>query len=56
DGEHKLLFSGRYPDLALGDPFEMLVDIPESIRQRVLFDNALSVYGERLLAGRKVAA
>lgn len=54
DGEHKLLFSSRYPDWALGDPFEMLRDMPESIRPRIQWDNALSVYGERLLA-RQVA-
>jgi predicted TIM-barrel fold metal-dependent hydrolase len=56
DGEHKLLFSSGYPDSALGDPFDMLQDIPETIRPRVLFDNSVSVYGERLLASRPVAA
>jgi predicted TIM-barrel fold metal-dependent hydrolase len=56
DAEHRLLFSSSYPDAMLGDPFEMIRDVPEPIRSRVMFDNAVSVYGERLLASRPVQA
>ena len=55
DAEHTLLFSGNYPDWALGEPFDMVRDIPERIRQRVMFDNAVSVYGERALAAHNAA-
>jgi predicted TIM-barrel fold metal-dependent hydrolase len=50
DGDERLLFAGNYPDWALGDPWAMLVDVPEAMRRRVLVDNALALYGERLLA------
>ncbi|HET8629289.1 MAG TPA: amidohydrolase family protein [Thermomicrobiales bacterium] len=50
DGDQRLLFAGNYPDWALGDPWAMLADVPEAMRQRVLVDNALALYGERLLA------
>ncbi|HEU5328026.1 MAG TPA: amidohydrolase family protein [Thermomicrobiales bacterium] len=48
DGEHTLLFSGNYPNWALGDPQTMLEGIPEHIRRNVLVENALATYGERL--------
>ena len=48
--ERTLLFSSNYPNWELGDPFAMIEPIPEAIRRRVLVDNALAVYGERLLA------
>src|SRR5579884_2665801 len=53
DGEHQLLFSSNYPNWEYGDPFEMIRDVPESMRRRVLVDNALAVYGQRLLAPNK---
>jgi predicted TIM-barrel fold metal-dependent hydrolase len=53
EAERTLLFSGNYPRWELGDPFEMLRDIPESIRRRVMVDNALDVYGDRLLASNR---
>ena len=49
EGERTLLFSGNYPNWELGDPFAMIEDIPAALRRRVLVDNALAVYGERLL-------
>jgi uncharacterized protein len=55
DGERTLLFSSNYPDWALGDPFDMIRDLPERMRQRVMFENAVSVYGDRLLAPQRVA-
>jgi predicted TIM-barrel fold metal-dependent hydrolase len=50
EGERTLLFSSSYPDWEYGDPFAMVGDLPEAIRRRVLVENALAVYGERLLA------
>ena len=49
EGERTLLFSGNYPNWELGDPFAMIDAIPAALRRRVLVDNALAVYGERLL-------
>ena len=49
EGERTLLFSSNYPNWELGDPFAMIEDIPAALRRRVLVDNALAVYGERLL-------
>lgn len=50
EADHTLLFAGNFPHWELGDPFAMLTDIPESLQRRVLVDNALAVYGDRLLA------
>jgi predicted TIM-barrel fold metal-dependent hydrolase len=49
-GDQRVLFSSNYPNWELGDPFEMIRDIPESMRHRVMVDNALAVYGDRLVA------
>jgi uncharacterized protein len=49
EAERTLLFSSNYPNWEYGDPFAMLRDIPDSMRSRVLVENALAVYGERLL-------
>jgi predicted TIM-barrel fold metal-dependent hydrolase len=48
--ERTLLFAGNYPDWDHGDPWEMLADLPQALRRRVMVENALAVYGERLLA------
>jgi predicted TIM-barrel fold metal-dependent hydrolase len=48
--DRTLMFSGNFPNWELGDPFEMIADLPEEIRRRVLVENALELYGERLLA------
>ncbi len=48
-GDRTLLFSGNYPDWELGDPFAMLDAVPGSLRRRVTVENALALYGERLL-------
>ncbi len=50
EGERTLLFSSNYPNWEYGDPFAMVDDVPETMRRRVMVENALSVYGERLLA------
>jgi uncharacterized protein len=48
--ETRLLFSGNFPHQEYGDPFDMIADVPEAIRPRVLSANALELYGSRLLA------
>ncbi|HEY8884792.1 MAG TPA: amidohydrolase family protein [Chloroflexota bacterium] len=47
--ERTLLFSSNYPNWEYGDPFDMIRDVPEAMRRRVLVENARSVYGDRLL-------
>ncbi len=49
DAEHRLLYSGNYPHWEGGDPSDMLTALPESIKSRVMTENALAVYGERLV-------
>jgi uncharacterized protein len=49
EAERTLLFSGNYPNWELGDPFAMIEGIPTALRRRVLVENALAVYGARLL-------
>jgi predicted TIM-barrel fold metal-dependent hydrolase len=51
DGQRTLLFSSNYPNWALGDPFEMVREVPEALRPRVMADSALAVYGPRLGLG-----
>jgi predicted TIM-barrel fold metal-dependent hydrolase len=46
----RLLFSSNYPNWEYGDPFEMIEQVPDEIRRRVLVENALALYGDRLLA------
>jgi predicted TIM-barrel fold metal-dependent hydrolase len=48
--ERRLLFGSAYPDWEFGDPFAMLDELPESLRSRVIAENAWTVYGERLPA------
>jgi predicted TIM-barrel fold metal-dependent hydrolase len=50
DADRLLLFSSNYPSWELGDPFEMLAPLPASARGRVMAENALALYGPRLLA------
>lgn len=50
EGARTLLFSSNYPNLELGDPFEMIANLPDRVRERVLVQNALDLYGDRLLA------
>jgi predicted TIM-barrel fold metal-dependent hydrolase len=49
-GERTLLFSSNYPNWDYGDPFAMIRDIPDVMRRRVLVENGVAVYGDRLLA------
>jgi predicted TIM-barrel fold metal-dependent hydrolase len=49
EGQRTLLFSSNYPNWELGDPFEMIDGLAPALRRRVLAENALAVYGERLL-------
>jgi predicted TIM-barrel fold metal-dependent hydrolase len=49
-GDRTVLFSSNYPFQEFGDPVEMLSGMPERYRRRVMVENALDLYGERLLA------
>ena len=53
EAERTLLFASNYPNWEFGDPFEMIRDVPEAMRRRVLVENARDVYGERLLAANR---
>ena len=48
EADRTLLFSSSYPNWDLGDPWDMIRDVPDSMRQRVMVDNARAVYGARL--------
>jgi uncharacterized protein len=48
--EKTVLFSTNFPNWEYGDPLEMLASVPERYRRRIMVENALEVYGERLLA------
>jgi amidohydrolase family protein len=50
EAERTLLFATNYPNWEFGDPAAMIADLPESLRRRVMVENALAVYGDRLLA------
>jgi uncharacterized protein len=47
--ERTLLFSSNYPYWLFGDPFAMVADIPAAMQRRVMVENALALYGDRLL-------
>ena len=46
--ERRVMFSSNHPYQEYGDAFEMVASLPEEMRQRVMVDNALALYGERL--------
>jgi predicted TIM-barrel fold metal-dependent hydrolase len=48
-GDRTVLFSSNYPFQEYGDPVEMLAGMPERYRRRVMVENALDLYGERML-------
>ena len=48
EAERTLMFSSSYPNWELGDPWDMIRDVPSALRQRVMVDNARAVYGARL--------
>ena len=50
EAERTLLFSSSYPNWELGDPWDMIRDVPESLLERVMVENARAVYGPRLTA------
>ncbi|MHB8647343.1 MAG: amidohydrolase family protein [Thermomicrobiales bacterium] len=49
EAERTLLFSSNYPNWLYGDPFAMVAAIPAAIQRRVMVENALALYGDRLL-------
>ena len=44
----RVMFSSNYPYQEYGDPFEMVAGLPEETRRRVLVENAVKLYGDRL--------
>lgn len=48
EAERTLLFSSNYPYWLYGDPFAMVAAIPAPLRRRVMVENALALYGDRL--------
>lgn len=46
--DRTVLFSSGYPNWELGDPFEMVANVPEQYRRAIMGGNALELYGERL--------
>jgi uncharacterized protein len=50
EAERTLLFSGNVPSWELGDPFDMIAPVPAAIQARVMGQNAVDLYGPRLLA------
>ena len=50
EAERTLLFASNYPHWLYGDPFAMVAAIPDALRRRVMVENALAVYGDRLVA------
>ena len=48
--DRRVVFSTGYPYEEYGDPFEILAEVPERLKRRIMVDNALELYGERLLA------
>ncbi|MCA1725125.1 MAG: amidohydrolase family protein [Thermomicrobia bacterium] len=49
EAERTLLFASDYPNWRYGDPFAMVADIPAAIQRRVMVENALALYGDRLV-------
>lgn len=48
--DRTVLFSSNYPYQEFGDPMAMLTGMPERYRRRIMVENALDLYGDRLLA------
>jgi uncharacterized protein len=48
-----LLFGGGFPDWDFGDPLAMVGELPAELTSRVMVENAVAVYGERLLAANR---
>lgn len=50
EAERTLLFGSAFPDWDDGDPFEMVRECPAELQPRIFTENAIALYGERLLA------
>jgi predicted TIM-barrel fold metal-dependent hydrolase len=47
--EQTLVYSSDYPHWDFDDPSRMIREVPEAMRQRLLVDNALDFFGDRML-------
>jgi len=47
-GDRTLLFSSDYPHWDFDDPLSSLTALPREMRQRIMVDNAIETYGDRL--------
>jgi uncharacterized protein len=54
--ERVLMFASDYPHYDFDSPLRVLASLPEASRAAVKADNALALFGERMLAGGMVAA
>jgi predicted TIM-barrel fold metal-dependent hydrolase len=50
EADRTLLFGSAFPDWDDGDPFEMVRECPPVLHPRIFAENAVALYGERLLA------
>lgn len=50
DAERTILFSSDFPHWDFDNPLQAFRDVPQALRRRIFVDNALDLYGERLLA------
>jgi predicted TIM-barrel fold metal-dependent hydrolase len=48
--EQTVVFSSDYPHWDFDNPITALAKLPADLRRRIFVDNALALYGERLLA------
>jgi len=50
EAERTLLYSSDYPHWDFDNPQQAFKDVPPALRRRIFVDNALALYGDRLLA------
>lgn len=49
EAEHTVLYASDFPHWDFDNPKAAFKDVPEAMRRRIFVDNALELYGERLL-------
>jgi predicted TIM-barrel fold metal-dependent hydrolase len=50
EAERTLLYASDYPHWDFDNPLVAFKDVPPALRRRIFVDNALDLYGDRLLA------